>query len=37
VAKAPAAVVADNRTRLGELGDRLAKLKQNLAKLGQPA
>jgi len=37
VAKAPAAVVADNRTRLEELRGRLAKLGQNLAKLGPRA
>ena len=37
VAKAPAAVVAENRSRLEELRDRLAKLGQNLAKLSEPA
>jgi valyl-tRNA synthetase len=37
VAKAPAAVVAENRSRLDELRDRLAKLGQNLAKLSDPA
>jgi valyl-tRNA synthetase len=37
VAKAPAAVVADNRSRLEELRDRLAKLGQNLAKVSEPA
>jgi valyl-tRNA synthetase len=37
VAKAPAAVVAENRTRLEELRDRLTKLGQNLAKLSDPS
>ncbi len=37
VAKAPAAVVAENRSRLEELRDRQAKLGQNLAKLSEPA
>ncbi len=37
VAKAPAAVVAENRSRLEELSVRLAKLGQNLAKLSGPA
>jgi valyl-tRNA synthetase len=37
VAKAPAAVVAENRARLEGLRDRLAKLGQNLAKLSEPA
>jgi hypothetical protein len=30
-------VVEENRSRLGELNDRLAKLGQNLAKLADPA
>jgi valyl-tRNA synthetase len=33
VAKAPAAVVAENRARLDELTGRLAKLRRNLAGL----
>jgi len=37
VAKAPAAVVAENRSRLEELRDRLAKLTQNAAKLSGSA
>jgi valyl-tRNA synthetase len=37
VDKAPAAVVAENRSRLDELRGRLAKLGQNLAKLSGPA
>jgi valyl-tRNA synthetase len=37
VAKAPAAVVAENRSRLKELSDRLAKLGQNLAELSEQA
>jgi len=37
VARAPAAVVAENRTRLEELSGRLAKLGQNLAKLSELA
>ncbi len=37
VAKAPAAVVAENRARLEELSGRLAKLGQNLAKISDPA
>jgi valyl-tRNA synthetase len=37
VAKAPAAVVEENRSRLEELNDRLAKLGQNLAKLADRA
>jgi valyl-tRNA synthetase len=37
VAKAPAAVVGENRARLAELRDRTAKLRQNLAKLGETA
>jgi len=37
VAKAPAAVVAENRARLAELEDRRDKLGQNLARLADPA
>ncbi|NTU52027.1 MAG: class I tRNA ligase family protein, partial [Candidatus Aminicenantes bacterium] len=37
VAKAPAAVVEENRTRLDELRGRLAKLGQNLAGLENPS
>jgi valyl-tRNA synthetase len=37
VAKAPAAVVAENRSRVAELRDRLEKLRRNLAKLSDPA
>jgi valyl-tRNA synthetase len=37
VAKAPADVVAENRSRLDELRGRLTKLGQNLAKLAGPA
>jgi valyl-tRNA synthetase len=36
-AKAPAAVVAENRSRLAELRDRLEKLGRNMAKLSDPA
>jgi valyl-tRNA synthetase len=37
VGKAPAAVVAENRTRLEELQARRDKLGQNLAALGDPS
>jgi valyl-tRNA synthetase len=37
IAKAPAAVVAENRARLDELSGRLTKLGQNLAKISDPA